>query len=221
MAMATTLIVATHAQAIDLGLGIFKKKKPEPVAATPTKAEPVQQVKKLLTILQSDSDVEHRKTAAEELRTLDPRANPEIIAQLVASMQKDPSPTVRAAAADSLGAIKHVYPAAGTALEAVEKGDPNADVRSAAKAAIWQYSLNGYKATATADLGQTAEPPLSTKRPTVTPNPSTVGQADAAFRPITQGIGKGAFFQQTTEPPLAKAKPKAPPAVVPETNPVI
>ncbi len=213
------LATAQPAGAIDLGFGLFKRK---PQANTPntSKSDSSVKVKQLVAALQSDPDIDRRKVAAEALRTHDPRNNTDVIPTLVSTLQNDPNAGVRAIAAESLGSIKSVYPTAGAALESSEKSDPDANVRTMAKAALWQYHLNGYKTptSATASLpSQTGEPPLAVRKPVPTPVKPMPAAADASFRPITQGMGKGVVYQPTTEPPLAK--PKAPPVSVPDVKP--
>jgi len=217
--------IATQAQAIDLGFGLFKRKpKPE----TPSTTDAANRLKQLLMTVQTDANTSHRQTAVQELRNYDPRTAPEALAQLIVTMQKDPSSAVRAAAADSIGAIKLIYASAGTALEYAEKNDASAEVRAAAKASLWQYNLNGYRSASgtvnDSSPSQTVEPPLSTQRnqPLPTTSKGSRTAEDVTFRPISQGIGKNAFYQQTTEPPIAKLKaPDAPPVRVKEPAPVV
>jgi hypothetical protein len=223
LACSTLVALATQAQAIDLGLGLFKRK---PKTQEPSKPEPTVKLRQLLSTMQADPDVGHRRTAAQDLREYDPRSTPEALAQLIVSLQKDPAPSVRAMAAESIGAIKQIYLNAGSALEAAEKNDSNADVRAAAKAALWQYQLNGYRAsnaTPTNTSVQTPEPPLTRPTPLTSTTPTLQAvQPDVTFRPITQGIGKGLYYQPTSEPPLAKTQPASRPItpsapVTPET----
>jgi hypothetical protein len=222
LAAATLIATASPGYSIDLGLGLFKKKPADPATA-PAKAAD-DKVKQLVTTLQSDMNVERRKAAAESIRSIDPRNSPDVIPALVGSLLKDPSPSVRSSAAETIGSMKSVYTTAAEALAHAEKNDPDSGVRAAAKAALWQYHLNGAKVanTVTTPLNQTPEPPLSKKpiTPAVTnPMPSPIAQVpkeSTEFRPISQGIGKVQMFQPTPEPPLAK--PKAPPASVPDTK---
>lgn len=217
--------VATQAQAIDLGFGLFKRKPKPDTPATPDAAN---RLKQLLVTVQTDASSSHRQSAVQELRNYDPRTTPEVLAQLIVTMQKDPSPAVRAAAADSIGAIKLIYANAGTALEFAEKNDTSAEVRAAAKASLWQYNLNGYRSASgtvnDTNNSQTEEPPLSTQRNQALPTTSKGSRTndDVTFRPISQGIGKNAFYQQTSEPPIAKPKaPAAPPLREKEPAPVV
>ncbi len=214
---------AQPASAFDLGLGLFKRKM-QPNAPSSPKSDGALKIKQLVATLQSDPDTDRRKVAAETLRTLDPRNSGEVIPTLVASLQNDPNAGVRAIAAESLGAIKSVYPTAGAALESSEKSDPDANVRAVAKAALWQYHLNGYKtptSTSASLPSQTGEPPLAVRKPVApvaVPTSPQPAPADLSFRPITQGMGKGAPYQPTAEPPLAKSK-ATPPVTVPDVKP--
>lgn len=225
-ALAATVALgsASPAFAFDLGLGLFKKKPVGP-STTPAKSDTSTKVKQLVVTLQSDTDIDRRKAAAEALRTHDPRNNPDLIPALITSVQKDPSPAVRALAAETIGLYKSLYPSAASALDSAEKTDPDAGVRVAAKNALWQYHLNGFKSptTVAGSTGQSNEPPLATPKPAPTivavKPPASVA---SDFRPITQGMGKPQTFQPTAEPPLAKPKRQisAPPAaVVPDTQP--
>jgi hypothetical protein len=227
-ALAATVALgsASPAFAFDLGLGLFKKKPAGP-SATPAKADTSTKVKQLVATLQSDTDIDRRKAAAEELRSHDPRNNPDLIPALITAVQKDPSPAVRTLAAETIGLYKSLYPAAAAALDSAEKNDPDVGVRTAAKNALWQYHLNGFKSPAVvaSTTGQTSEPPLATPRPApviVAVKPPAPVATATDFRPITQGMGKPQTFQPTAEPPLAKPKGQIsapPPAVVPDSQP--
>ncbi|MGL6095279.1 MAG: HEAT repeat domain-containing protein, partial [Fimbriiglobus sp.] len=155
----TAVVIATvpaprASAGIDLGLGLFKKK---------PKADATSKVKQIVATLQSDPDEKKRRTAAEDARDIDPRANPDLLPALAASLQNDPSPAVRSEAAESIGKLKPVDQPSGLALEAALGADPSDIVREAVKDALWQYHLNGYKSPA-ADKqfpAQTAEPPFA------------------------------------------------------------
>ena len=205
-------LVATErpAPAIDFGLGLFKRRT--------TKVDtPLSKAKQLVETLRSDPDEAKRKDAATELKGLDPRTNPEIVPGLVASIQKDPSPAVRIKAVEALGEVKPVSEQAGLALEAAAKADPDAKVREAIGAALWQYHLNGYR---TPDSGS----PLSTMTERAGDKralPKTEG-----FAPIRNTVGKVSAPLLSVEPPLAPAKPKFPalppaPTVAPVPAPAL
>jgi len=186
-----------------LGLGLFKRK---------PKTDPGTKSKQLVAILQSDPDEKKRRSAAEDLREFDPRNNPDVIPALISSLQKDPSAAVRIEAAVSIGKMKPVSQPAGIAMETAFQADPEVKVREAAQAALWQYHLNGYRTPPTGAplASQTPEPPLAGLKPGMPasrPGPKPTTPTEAAFRPISNSVGKGVSFQPTVEPPLAKSKP--------------
>ena len=204
-------LAAPPASAADLpNFGIFRKK-PKPESAAKTK--------QLVTTLQSDPDEKKRVQAAEELRSVDPRNNPDVVPALIGALQKDPSPAVRTEAVESIGKMKPVSPSAAVAMETALQSDPDPKVRDAVKAALWQYHLNGYRSPPTGGslATQTAEPPFSQPRPALTGNPRPgTGAPDTQFRPITNAVGKGVFYQPTAEPPIARPKPPAAPKAGPQ-----
>lgn len=221
-------------------LGIFRKKKEDPPPTPPQQpaapnapaAEPAKPSKaqSVVDILKADLDEKKRLAAAETLRTADPRTSPDVVPALMNSLQQDPSATVRAAVAETLGKLKPVSQEAGSVLELSVVGDPSEAVRKASQQALWQYHLNGYRSSAAnAATPQTAEPPLAKPKtilprppvPTVltsktpaAPTPTPTPAPPPAARPITTGIGKGAIYPQTIEPPLAK--PKVEPTLEPK-----
>lgn len=209
-AAAGLALAAPPAAAVDLpNFGIFRKK-PKPEAAGKAKS--------LVTTLQSDPDEKKRVQAAEELRSVDPRSNPDVVPALIGALQKDPSTAVRTEAVESIGKMKPVSPSAAVALETALQSDPDPKVREAIKAALWQYHLNGYRPpppTGGAMATQTTEPPFSRPAPTMTSRPGA--GADAQFRPITNSVGKGVFYPPTSEPPIAKPMPPAAPKSEPRT----
>jgi hypothetical protein len=227
LALCVAGLLAPAAPAVDLGLGIFKRK---------PKTDTADRVKQLVATLQSDPDEKKRSAAVEELRGLDPRQHADVVPALVGSLQRDPAPAVRAEAAEALGKIKPVTQPVALALEAVQANDPTPAVREAAKSALFQYHLNGYRSANPAPTGtaQSNEPPFAAPRPvlkTVPSNPVPVG-TETGFKPIANGVGKGVFATQTAEPPLAKPKgeprpatplpaPAPAPALVPANPPTI
>lgn len=240
---ATTEVTSVHAEFPKFEiprLGIFRKKKEDPPApakpgqpaGTAADAPAAKSTNPAITTLRTDRDEKDRVAAAVTLRNADPRNDLEVLPTLMTSLQQDPSPTVRAAVAETIGKLKPVSVEAGATLEGAVIGDPSEAVRKAAQAALWQYHLNGYRSTAAnAAIPQTVEPPLARPKsiPTPMPNPAptplpTLGtltsntkpQAAPApvqpvvqpvARPISTGIGRGAIYPQTIEPPLAKPKP--------------
>lgn len=163
-------------------------------------------VKGLVDVLRADPDERKRKAAAAELRDADPRTHADVIPALVGSLQRDPSPGVRAESADSLRQYKVVFPVAGFALEAASEGDADVLVRDAAKQALWEYHLNGYRSAKGTDgfAGQTAEPPLA--------RPAVRGSASAAAV-----IVRASAVDQAV--PLAVEPPKATPVSVQALKP--
>ncbi len=213
-------------------LGIFRKKKEDPPAppkqpGAQPEAMPAKPANPALATLKTDRDEKDRAAAATALRTADPRNDVDVLPTLMSSLQQDPSPTVRATVAETIGKLKPVSAEAGATLEAVAIGDPSEAVRKAAQAALWQYHLNGYRsAAANAAVPQTAEPPLAKPKAiapapaapavltsTVKPAPMPAPAPPPAARPISTGIGRGAIYPQTIEPPLAKPKTEVKPPV--------
>ncbi len=224
----------SSASAIDFPrLGIFRKKPAKPDEEAP-------RAKQLVETVRSDPDEKKRLAAVEELQETDPRTNADVIPTLVTALQRDPSATVRALAAQSIGKLKPITLAAGAALEQTFTADPAAEVRKSAQEALWEYHLNGYRsAGANAGMPQSDEPPLAKSKdakqtvptgplmPTVSKNPKIPAISTASkvsvnpesvevpptlraippiARPVSSGIGKGAIYGQTVEPPLAKTK---------------
>jgi hypothetical protein len=214
-------------------LGIFRKKKEDPPAppkqpgAAQPEAMPAKAANPAIATLKTDRDEKDRAAAAAALRTADPRTDLEVLPTLMTSLQQDPSPTVRAAVAETIGKLKPVSAEAGATLEGAVVGDPSEAVRKAAQAALWQYHLNGYRSSAAnAATPQTVEPPLAKPKSippappapavltsTVKPQSSPTPTPQPVARPISTGIGRGAIYPQTIEPPLAKPKTEVKPPI--------
>jgi hypothetical protein len=211
----------TAAQAIDFpnfGLGLFKRKQKEEPVAPPTQH--------YVATLQSDPDEQKRIAAASGLIGADPRVDAAVIPTLISSLQRDPSPLVRSQAAEVIGKLKPIYLHAGLALQTAAQNDPAESVRKSAKSALWEYHLAGYRPAQ--GIGsrkeQTAEPPIANPAPGVTvtarPQPAApVGTTSSVFRPISVGLGKGASFQQTVEPPIATVPTAPAPVSAPVARP--
>jgi len=214
---AAVAVTASPTPAIDLGLGLFKRKTSNEQQPQ-RRADPSLKVKQLLATLQVDPDIERRKAAAVELKAYDPRVHADVLTTLSGTLQKDPSPEVRALAAETIGSYRTVSQTAAAALESVESNDPDKTVRAAAKSALWQYGMNGYKPASPTASSQTAEPPIAKTAPVSRSNPTLARTAipptstEVQFRPITQGPGKVGAFPQSDEPPLARpiVEPKPP-----------
>lgn len=106
-------------------------------------------VPELLYHVKMDSDERKRAAAAEELRTFDPKQFPEIVPILCDVLETDKSAAVRLEAAQSLGKIRPVSPAAGQALEQASARDPAFKVRMQAWTSLRMYHLAGYRSGAT------------------------------------------------------------------------
>jgi len=150
----TILVLASGAQAS--ALGVFGKK---------TKSDA--QVKRLIETMNNDADEARRRAALADLIDVDPRQHPDVITALVAVLQKDSSPAVRAAAASAIGQYRIVYAVAGLALEAAAELDPSRAVRDSAQQALWEYHLAGYRSLRGVGgiAGQTVEPPIAARLP--------------------------------------------------------
>jgi hypothetical protein len=178
------------------GPGILKGKKTDPA-----------RVPALIEALKSDTDERKRKAAADELGRADARLMPEVMTALVTALQKDPAAVVRAEAADSIGQLP-VSPLAGMELEAAASGDSSPLVRLAAKKALWEYHLNGYRSPKGADgiTAQTIEPPIASP---AAPRPaSAVVAVPAPTEPIVPLVPR----LPATPLAVAPLPPIAPPA---------
>ncbi|VTT98005.1 hypothetical protein : : HEAT_2 [Gemmataceae bacterium] len=164
----------TAAHAVEMP-ALFGRKRPDPT-----------RVRVLADLLRTETDEKRCKSAVAELADADPRAHPDVIPALLAALRKDAA-GVRAAAAEVIGKFKTTFPLAGSALEKVAETDPDPAVRSAAKQALWDYHLNGYRSTKSVEAAssQTAEPPIAAPlRPravrAVAPMPTPLRTAVAA-----------------------------------------
>lgn len=149
----TVLLAALASAPAFAGPGLLKGKPKTEAARVPT----------LLEALKNDPDEKKRKAAATELGRADARLVPEVVPGLVAALQKDAAVAVRLEAADAISRLDTVFPVAGVALEGAASGDSSPLVRLAAKKALWEYHLNGYRSPKGTDLmaAQTAEPPIA------------------------------------------------------------
>ena len=166
------------------------------------------QVKKLIETAKHDADEKKRRAAIAELRDADPRAHPDVISALIASLQKDSSAAVRQDAADAIGSYKLVYPLAGLALEAASELDSTKAVRDTALQALWEYHLAGYRSPRGANgiAGQTAEPPIA--RPLAIHRPP-VSAAAALDVPIPLSMPAVRLPKPTPSPVLPPPRAKS------------
>src|SRR5262245_22958723 len=116
--------------------GIFSRK---------PKGNPAEQVPTLIMQLKTDKEDSRRANAAEQLRNHDPKAFPEIMTVLVDALIKDTSASVRAESASTIAKLRPISQQAGFALEQAASNDPAMRVRMAARQALWQYHLVGYR----------------------------------------------------------------------------
>jgi hypothetical protein len=171
--------------------GIFSRK---------PKVNPTERVPELLSELKTSNDEGERTSAAEELRQFDPKSHPEIMTGLIGALNKDGSPTVRAEAAASLGKLRPISQQAGYALEQAQNNDGSLRVRMAARQALFQYHIVGYRGgKPDSSPDKDATQPVSAP----TANSALVGMVKSpppAVRIIMTPQGQ---FRETEEPPLA------------------
>ncbi len=231
LALVLTLVLGTGFTIPAVGLGdggLFK----------PTRIEPAR-IHQLIQIIQSDPDEMKRKAAVAELGRADPRLSSEVIQAVTEALLKDPSPAVRLTAVEVIGRFNTVFPMSGLALESAMELDASPVVRKAAKQALWEYHLIGYKSGKSGNefAAQTQEPPRAkparlpvpvTAEPPVVPVvaqflPPTVAQLPPVgpspgprVSLVPQAVGPVAFLTAvpphpnlTVEPPLAPTSSKA------------
>ncbi len=158
-------------------------------------------VKQLAETLRTETEEKKRRAAVAELKDADPRTQGEVIPALVAALQRDQSPQVRADAAEVIGQFKMVFPLAGIALETAAEDDSSPAVRDAAHQALWEYYLAGYRSVGgEAFPGSTPEPPFA--KPVV-PRPLVSDPVPVVVTPSVS---------------LTGAKP---PPVIPSSAPVV
>src|SRR5262249_25759549 len=104
------------AQPASAGLGIFSRK---------PKIDPAEHVPALIMQLKTDKDEVKRTNAAEELRSFDPKAFPEMMTVLSDALLKDASPAVRSEAASTIAKLRPINQQAGYALEQAAANDPS------------------------------------------------------------------------------------------------
>ena len=224
LAISSVALCAEPAFAIDLNFGLFRKRSPNATS----KADSATKTKQLLATLSSDTDVDHRKSAIGELKSIDPKSNADIVSTLAGALAKDPSAEVRVLSAEVLGSYTTVYQSAAKALEASESSDPDKSVRSAAKSALSAYSKLGYQWSAsTLEAKSNPEPPLAkpagrTGSSTSTSAKVPIKPESGNFKPITQGPAPKvpAAKPQTVEPPMVPIKKPAS-ALKPADGPIV
>jgi hypothetical protein len=195
------------------------------------KPEPAKRVPALITTLKTDPDEKKRSAAAQELRSFDPAAFPDIIPVLIEAAQADPKAGVRMEAVNSLAKLRPVSQQVGQVLEQVVEKDTSMRVRLHARSLLVQYHLSGYRSPKNVEgpaLGtppgvKTEEPPLADP-PVGVPGTAPVQQS-GRLTPVPQpatGAPKPQGARRlpvgpTTEPPVV-VSPSAP-AEGPELGP--
>lgn len=159
-------------------------------------------VRQLVDVVRADPDEKKRKAAVMELGDADPRIQVDVVPALVAVLRKDVSEAVRRAAAEVLGRFNVVFPVAGLALEDAAIADRSTTVRGAARQALWEYHLLGYRSAKGGDAftAQTPEPPIA--RPTLPSDPLTTEPPTAPVALVGGGAGT---------PTIAPLPPVGPP----------
>ncbi len=109
------------------------------------KPEPAKRVPALIATLKTNPDERKRSAAAQELRTFDPAAFPDIIPVLIEAAQADPKAGVRMEAVNSLAKLRPVSQQVGQVLEQVVEKDSSMRVRLHARSLLVQYHLSGYR----------------------------------------------------------------------------
>lgn len=189
--------------------GIFSRK-PKPTA---------EKVPDLLVQLKSGTDESQRSGAAEELRQFDPKSHPEIVGGLIDALGKDASAGVRAEAAASLGKLRPISQQIGYALEQAQNNDGAMRVRLAARQALLQYHLVGYRSSGKSDASadKNGTQPVSGSNGSAAP----LGQVKSPQTPTRIVMTPQGPFRETAEPPLADPPvlPKSPPVAIPVSRP--
>ena len=175
-----------------------------------TKPDPAEQVPALLEALKAEKDEKARLNAASELRDYDGKVFPEIIPALIDILTNDPSSSVRAEAAESIGKVRPVSSKAGYALEQAIANDKSTSVRLSARTALLQYRIWGYIRGNSAEvaLAQTSEPPLAS---TAGPKGSSSGSVIRPT-PARDPARPAAVPFSSPSPPSPPSKPEVPQA---------
>lgn len=177
------------------------------------KPDPATHVPELIEILKSSKDEKARASAASELRDFDAKVFPDLLPALTETLANDPSSTVRADAAESIGKVRPISLQAGYALEQAIAHDKSTFVRASSRWAIAQYRLLGYFGGKT-DLTslQTAEPPLATSTSTRATAGGTI------LRPTPAPVPVNGPVMPPSGPPLPPNSESLAPKVNPQTG---
>jgi hypothetical protein len=184
------------------------------------KPTPAERVPELIQTLKIDGDEHKRSSAAEELRQYDASQFPDMVPALIEALLGDKKPAVRAEAAQTLGKLRPVTPAAGAALEQALAKDGSMRVRLQARSSLLQYRWSGYapkgKEEAAAPPPQSKEPPLAVAPPSQSKEPPLAPPA-AAPAPPAQPRLRPVPATPTGAKSAARPLPAGPPALPPQS----
>jgi hypothetical protein len=175
------------------------------------KVDPAQRVPELINTIRTAHEERKRVAAIEELYQYDAAAFPQIVPLLTDLLKNDPSSSVRAEAAHSLGRLRPASPAASEALDAAIH-DSALRVRWQARSALLFYPTTAAPPTATAKKGP---PPLPA--PVVVDSPRT-----APANPVLLPVPSPApTIAPVRAPDIARPLPRGPSATPPSSEPPI
>jgi hypothetical protein len=192
------------------------------------KMNPAERVPQLINTLRTAADERKRIAAADELRQYDVGAFPQIVEALAEVLKNDPSTSVRAEAAHSLGRLRPASPEAAQALEAAGK-DASKRVRFQARAALLFYPASATRGIARANSNPMPGPVVTTAPPTgptvaasphLLPVPSRTSTTSPAVAPMPEPITPTGVARPLPRGPdqsaPAPAENSEPPLVVPD-----
>jgi hypothetical protein len=178
------------------------------------KVDPAQRVPELINTIRTSHEERKRIAAVEELRQYDAAAFPQIVPLLTDLLKNDPSVSVRAEAAHSLGRLRPATPAAAEALDAATH-DPALRVRWQARSALLFYPAPSPPPSVAAKT-DSQKPPA----PVVVDSPTTV-PANPVLLPVpnqSSPISPAAAPLQTPAPNIARPLPRGPETAPPPAS---
>jgi hypothetical protein len=201
-------LLAAARMTIPAEAGIFGKS---------TKVKPEERVPQLLAILKTDPDERKREAAAKELRDFDAGAFPGMVPALVGALLGDSKVGVRVEAAETLGKVRPVSPAAGQALEQALANDASVRVRLQARRSLLSYRLHGYQSKGKPDAAPPA--PAASAKAEASPAPAPAAPKKGFSLPFLSGNAKTPVLPPETPPPPL-AGPETPSPRGPQVAPV-